>query len=73
MSVTVVSEDAGIADCLSTVFFILEPERSIELAERMKGVDLFIVTSDRRILHTRNLRGRVEVLGDGNYRHDKGR
>jgi FAD:protein FMN transferase len=73
MSVTVVTKDAGAADCLSTVFFVLGPERSIELAERMKGVDLFIVTTDRRILHTRNLRGRVEVMGGGSYRYDKGR
>jgi thiamine biosynthesis lipoprotein len=73
MSVTVVTEDAGLADCLSTLFFVLGPEESLELAGKMAGVDIFLVTADRRILHTPSLKGRVEVNSGENYRYDQGR
>lgn len=71
MSVTVITEDAGFADILSTAFFILNPEESVELAEKMKGVEAVIVTADRRILHTPSLLGRIEIKAEG-YRYDKG-
>ena len=73
MSVTVMAEDAGVADCLSTAFFVLKPEESLELAGKMEGVDIFLVTADRRILHTPSLKGRVEVRTGEGYRHDQGR
>jgi len=73
MSVTVMTENAGVADCLSTIFFVLEPEISLELAGKMGGVDIFLVTTDRRILHTPSLKGRVEVKSGEDYRYDQGR
>jgi thiamine biosynthesis lipoprotein len=73
MSVTVMTENAGVADCLSTIFFVLEPEKSQELAGKMGGVDIFLVTADRRILHTPSLKGVIEVKSGENYRHDQGR
>jgi len=73
MSVTVMTENAGVADCLSTVFFVLEPGKSQELAEKMRGVDIFLVTADRRILHTPSLKGMIEVKSGEDYRYDQGR
>ena len=73
MSVTVMTENAGVADCLSTVFFVLEPGKSLELAEKMRGVDIFLVTADRRILHTPSLKGMIEVKSGEDYHYDQGR
>ena len=73
MSVTVMTENAGVADCLSTIFFVLEPGKSLELAGKMGGVDIFLVTTGRRILHTPSLKGRVEVKSGEDYRYDQGR
>lgn len=73
MSVTVVTKDAGLADVLSTSFFVLQPEKALEMAKKLEGVDLFVVTADGRILHTPALRNRIEVKAGGGYRYDQGR
>jgi len=73
MSVTVMAENAGVADCLSTLFFVLGAEESMELAGKSGGADIFLVTADRRILHTPSLKGSVEVRSGEDYRHDQGR
>jgi thiamine biosynthesis lipoprotein len=73
MSATAVTEDAGLADVLSTAFFVMKPEQALAMAEKMAGVDLFLVTADRRILHTSGLRGRIEVTAGEGYRYDQGR
>lgn len=73
MSVTVVTRDAGLADTLSTVFFVLPAERALEMARSMPGVDLLLITADGRIRHTPNLRGRLEIKSGGAYRYDQGR
>ena len=73
MTVTVVTRDAGLADVLSTVFFVLPPEDALNMAGKMEGVDLFLVTADGRIRHTPTLRGRVEVKPGAAYRYDQGR
>lgn len=68
MTVTVVTRDAGLADVLSTVFFVLTPEKALQVAEKMPGVDLFLVTADGRILHTPGLRSKVEIKPGAGYR-----
>lgn len=73
MSVTAVTKDAGLADVLSTAFFVLKPEKALEMAKKLEGVDLFLVAADGRILHTPGLRGRIEVKAGEGYRHDQGR
>ena len=73
MSVTVVTRDAGLADILSTVFFVLPPEKAMAMAGKMTGVELVLVTADRRILHTPSLRGTVQVQPESGYRYDEGR
>ena len=73
MSVTVVTRDAGLADVLSTAFFVLEPEKALQMAKKLEGVDLLIVAADGRILHTPGLLGRVEVQAGERFRYDQGR
>jgi FAD:protein FMN transferase len=73
MSVTAITEDAGLADVLSTAFFVLKPEQAMAMAEKMPGVDLFLVTAAGRILHTPGLQGRIEVTAGKAYRYDQGR
>lgn len=73
MSVTVVTKDAGVADILSTVFFVHSPEKALEMAGKMAGVDLFLITADGRIRHTPSLAGRIEVKPGEAYRYDQGR
>jgi len=73
MSVTVITKNAGLADILSTVFFVLSPDKALALADQMDGVDLFIVTSDGRIMHTSRLGSRIEITNSKDYRYDQGR
>jgi thiamine biosynthesis lipoprotein len=73
MAATVIAADAGLADVLSTVFFVLPPAESLALARQITGVDLFLITADRRILHTATLKGRMELSAGSAYRYDQGR
>lgn len=73
MSATVVTKDAALADILSTVFFILPPEKALEMAKGMDGVELFLITADGRILHSSSLTGRIEVSPGETYHYDQSR
>ncbi len=73
MSVTVVTKDAGLADVLSTAFFVLNPEKVLEVAKKLEGVDVFLVTADRRILYTPGLKGRIELRVGADFRYDQSR
>jgi len=72
MSVTVVTRDAGLADILSTIFFVLTPEKALELADDMPGVELILISADGRIRHTRELRGKIQVQPGAGYHYDQG-
>jgi len=69
MSVTVVSPDAGLADILSTAFFVMNGEEALTLAEKL-GVNLVLVSQEGRIFHTSGLAAHIEVLPGGAYRYD---
>jgi thiamine biosynthesis lipoprotein len=69
MTVTVVSKDAGLADVLSTTFFVLKGEQAVALAEKL-GVELFLVNADGRILHTPGLTGCIDVMSGSGLRYD---
>ena len=56
MSVTVVTRDATVADILSTAFFVLEPGKALQLANKLK-VELLIITADGKTLQTAGLLG----------------
>ena len=73
ISATVITKDAGLADILSTVFFVLPAEKSLELAATLPGVELFLVTADRSIRHSATLGGIIEVLQKETYRYDQRR
>jgi thiamine biosynthesis lipoprotein len=68
-SVTVISKDAGLADVLSTAFFVLKGEEAVALAEKI-GIDLFLVSAEGRILHTSGLANHIEVKPGDAYRYD---
>ncbi|MBV5341485.1 MAG: FAD:protein FMN transferase [Deltaproteobacteria bacterium] len=73
MTVTAIAADAGLADVFSTLFFVLPPHKAMEAAARLGGVDIFLVTANRRILHTPSLKGRIEILSGGGYHYEQGR
>lgn len=58
-SVTVLTRDAGRADILSTAFFVMKPEQALQLAEKLEGVDLVVISADGMLRHTRSLQGRI--------------
>lgn len=73
MAATAITADAGLADVLSTVFFVLPAHKALEIAARIAGSDIFLITADRRILHSPSLKGRIELSSYASYRYDQGR
>lgn len=73
MSATVVTQDSALADILSTACFVLPPREALALATGIKGVDLLLITSDKKIFHTPTLTGRIEINPNSGYRYDPGR
>ena len=55
-SITIVCEDSGLADMLSTAMFILPYAEGLQLAESLEGVDVLWITQDGEILMTDALR-----------------
>ena len=49
LSATVICGDGALADCLSTAFFLMEPEEALELA-RDQGVRVILVTLEGEVL-----------------------
>jgi len=47
ISATVIAEDCATADGLSTVFFILNPEQSLDIAEREEEIDCVIIALEK--------------------------
>ncbi|MBN1866340.1 FAD:protein FMN transferase [Candidatus Sumerlaeota bacterium] len=56
ISVTVFAPKAQTADALATALFVLGPERGMELAERLEGVEAILITEDRRMHATSGLK-----------------
>ncbi|MBL0224788.1 MAG: FAD:protein FMN transferase [Geobacteraceae bacterium] len=73
MSATVVTQDSALADILSTACFVLPPSEALALATGLKEVDLLLITSDKKIIHTPTLTGRIEINPNSGYRYDQGR
>jgi thiamine biosynthesis lipoprotein len=71
-SVTVISRDAGLADILSTAFFVLKGEEAVVLAEKL-GVDVFLVSAEGRIFSSPTLADRIKITQRGAYRYDPSR
>lgn len=64
-SVTVVTRDAGLADVLSTMFFVLPPDRALEFAGAMERVELVLIGADGRIRHSASLGDRIQLKAGG--------
>ena len=58
-SVTIVADDAIVADAFSTAVFVLGPKEGMRLVERTKGVEAILVTDKNEVKLSRGLRDRV--------------
>lgn len=56
-SVTVVCENSGVADALSTALFNMSPEDGVAFSERLDGVEICYVTNDGELLYTSGFLG----------------
>lgn len=62
-SSTVISTDSTLADALSTAFYVLGAEKSVQLAEKF-GVDFVFVTDDGKVLLSDGIADRFTLLDD---------
>lgn len=62
-SVTIVTNNATIADGLSTGVFILGPDKGMALIERLPEVEGVIVTARNEVLVSSGLKGKLAILG----------
>lgn len=72
MSVTVVTKDAGVADILSTAFFVLEPAKALQLAGALK-TELLIISADGKTLQTPGLAGSLRPASPSGSLYEQGR
>ncbi len=61
VSVSVIAPEGYLADSLSTAVFVLGPEKGMILLESM-GLDGILVDSEKNVLLTKNLAGRVDII-----------
>ena len=65
-SVTVVTEDSGLADYLSTCLFLLDLDDAKALLSKHEDVGAYFILSDGSTFITENLKDRLESLGAKN-------
>ncbi len=63
-SVTVVCEDASRADALSTAFFVMGLERSLEAVNELEGVEAVLVDEENFIYVTDGLIDQITIVDD---------
>jgi thiamine biosynthesis lipoprotein len=63
-SVTVLAADAAMADALSTALFVMGPERGLEFAKRVPGLEVLYLTRTGPIA-TDGLRSRARLISSG--------
>ena len=61
ISATVIAGEAMIADILSTAFFVLGVERSLELVERLPGIETVLITEDMQIHTSSGIKDSIEI------------
>ena len=61
-SVTIVADNATVADALSTASFVLGKEKGLSLLESMPGIDGIFVDPEGNINYTSGLEGRIELI-----------
>ncbi len=62
-SVTVVAEDAGVADFLSTTLFLLSYEEGLDLVESLDGIDAVWVMPDKSIRFSEGMKNKLKSQG----------
>lgn len=63
ISASVIAPEGYIADSLSTAVFVLGAEKGMRLLESM-GIDGVLVTADKKVIITKNLKGEVSIVND---------
>lgn len=63
-SVTIVSSDGTLADCLSTALFVMGPEAAEKYYRSHDNFEMLLITDDGRISVSEGLSGVFEVLND---------
>ncbi len=66
-AVTVVCEDSGMADLLSTTLFLMPPEQSLPFAENLDGLEAIWVMPDNEIMMTSGMKAMLRDLGGASY------
>ncbi len=66
-AVTVITEDSGQADLLSTALFLMPPEQSLDYAESLNGVEALWVMPDDGIMMTSGMKAMLRDLGGASY------
>lgn len=61
-SVTVVAREGVLADGLDTGIFVMGPQRGMELAEKLAGVEAVIVDQEGNLLVSSGLRNRIQIF-----------
>ena len=61
-SVTIVADNATLADALSTGVFVVGPDEGMKLVERLPHVEGVIVSAKNEVLISSGLRGRLMLL-----------
>ena len=56
LSVTIVTENAELADALATSVFVLGEEIGMNMVNQLKGVDCIIINSDNKIIKSKNIK-----------------
>jgi len=56
LSVTIITENAELADALATSVFVLGEEIGMNMINQMKGVDCIIINSDNKIIKSKNIK-----------------
>lgn len=56
IAVTVIVQDSGLADLLSTALFLMPPDESLKFAENLDGVEALWVMPDRSLMFTSGMK-----------------
>ncbi len=66
-AVTVVTENSGQADLLSTALFLMSPDQSLNYAESLDGVEALWVMPDNNIVMTSGMKAMLRDIGGASY------
>lgn len=62
-AVTVMTKNSGIADLLSTALFLMPPDKAVDFAENLEGVEALWVMPDNELMMTSGMKPLLRDLG----------